>query len=326
MKALGSCAVALGLLLVGPTDALAQAGTCSPASGLTSCLPADNLWAHAHGAFAWVAPASPPAERELAVGVTTSWVHKPIGLTGSSAAPSGSTTYLVENAVTATLAASFGLTSRLAFDVAAPFTLYQSGAGLGVLTGSSEELPRSAVGEVRLGPSVTLLHRRELDLAARLQVVAPTGSPRGFSRFASITFAPGLSTTYRMGRVGLGADLGARLREAVTLGDAVIGHQVSLGLGATYDILGERWLTVGAEAVALFGLDARRSVGPDSTGADPGGEPLIPAEWLVSFATGRLLDGKLRARVGMGGALPTGGASDVTAPLLRTVALLSFTP
>jgi hypothetical protein len=314
------------MLLVGPTDALAQAGSCSPVSGVTSCLPADNLWAHAHGPFTWIAPAAPPGDQDLAVGLTTSWVHKPIGITGSAVEPSGTTTYLVENAVTATLAASLGLTSRLAFDVAAPFTLYQSGAGLGLVTGTTEEFPRSAVGELRLGPSVTLLRRKNFALASRLHVLAPTGSPRGFSRFASVTFAPGLSTTYRVGRFGLGADLGARLREAVTLGDAVIGHQVSLGLGATYDIIGERWLTVGAEAFALFGLDSRLTVGSAQGGADAGGEPLIPAEWLVSFATGRLLDGKLRARVGMGGAIPTGGASDVTAPLLRTVASLSFTP
>lgn len=326
MKAVVTCAVVASVIALTPADAMAQARGCERAPGLTSCLPADNLWANAHGPFTWLAPATPAPARELSVGFVTSWIYRPLGLTTSSADPTGTTTYVVDHAVTATLVANLGLTSRLSFDLAAPFTLYQSGAGLGFVTGEADELPRSAVGELRLGPSVALLRRPSLDVSARAQVLAPMGNPRGFSRSPSVTFATGVSGFYRVGAWGLGVDLGGRFREAVTFGDAVIGHQISIGLGATYDLLPHRWLTVGAEAFSLFALDSQRSLGADANEPDASSSLLMPTEWLVTFTTGRLLDGKLKARVGMGGAIPTGATSDVTAPALRTVAMLALTP
>ena len=80
------------------------------------------------------------------------------------------------------------------------------------------------------------------------------------------------------------------------------------------------------EVFGLFGLEQQYTLGADATGRDDTGGPLIPAEWLATFSTARALEGKLRMRVGMGGALPTGTGSDVTAPALRTVASVSFTP
>jgi hypothetical protein len=325
MKGLRVSAIVACLAALTPSEAMAQA-SCTPAPGLTTCLPSDNLWPSARGPFTWLAPAEGPTPGTFTFGVTTSWIHRPIGLVTSSADPAGKTTYVVENAVSAHLLASLGLTRRLAFDVATPFTLYQSGAGVGFATGSNEALPRSAVGELRFGPSVTLYHGASIDVAARVQILAPTGSPKGFSRFNSITFAPAVSASYRRGALGLAADVGARLRQPVEFGDAVVGKQVHVGIGATYALLRNDLLSVGAEAFALIGLEPQYGLGPDASGRDTSGSPLIPAEWLVSFTTGQLLEGKLKARVGMGGAIPTGSASDVTAPALRTVASLSFVP
>ncbi|MBM4357582.1 MAG: hypothetical protein FJ096_05665 [Deltaproteobacteria bacterium] len=325
MNALRVSTIVACLAVLAPSEAFAQA-SCTPAPGLTRCLPSDNLWPSARGSFAWLAPAEAAAPGTLTLGLTTSWIHRPIGLVSSAPDPAGKTTYVVENAISAHIAASVGLTRRLSFDVATPFTLYQTGAGVGFATGSEDALPRSAVGELRFGPSVTVYHRDAIDIAARFQVLAPTGSPKGFTRFNSVTFAPAMSASYRRGRLGLGADLGARIRDAVEFGDAVIGRQLSVGLGVNYDILCRDLLTVGGEVFALVSLDSQYGLGPNAAGLDTSGGALIPAEWLVSFTTGRLLDGKLKARVGVGGAIPTGSTSDVTAPALRTVGTLTFAP
>ena len=308
-----------------PGAAYAQRA-CGSGIAPTTCLPADNLWPSAGGEFTWLAPATTTAARNVIFGVTTSWVYRPIALTVGSTAPEGATVYPVEHAIGAHLLATIGLSSRLNFDVAAPMTLYQSGAGVGFLTGSDAVLPRSASGDLRFGPSVSLIRGRAFNLAARVQVVAPTGSTDAFATFGSVTVAPGISAAYRYRAVQLGADIGARLRKSVEFADAVIGHQMTLGVGATIDLVPNALLTMGLEVFGLFGLEQQYTLGADATGRDDTGGPLIPAEWLATFSTARALEGKLRMRVGMGGALPTGTGSDVTAPALRTVASVSFTP
>ncbi len=325
MKALHGILVAASIALMAPAQAYGQL-SCSPAIGLTTCLPADNLWPSARGPFTWLAPADTTLPGTVTFGATTSWVYRPIGLTVSSAAPGGTTTYPVEHAVSAHLLATLGLSSKLSFDVAAPMTLYQSGAGLGFLTGSPAVLPRSASGDLRFGPTLALVHYRGLDVAGRFAVVAPTGSSDSFATFGSVTFAPGVSAAYRRARLRLGTDIGARLRKPVQLGDAVIGQQLSLGLGASYELIPEAFLTLSVEAFGLIGLDGQYAVGATSPSKGISQGALVPAEWLVSFATAHALDGKLGVRVGMGGAIPTGNASPVTEPALRSVAAITFTP
>lgn len=320
-------AAVLGALatLTAVEDAAAQS-PCNTVAGVSSCVASDNLWPSANGDFTWVAPATSTPADSVALGATTTWIHRPIGLNVPSAAPNGTNVYVVEDAVQVHLVTSIGLHRRVSFDVAAPFIVHQTGAGTGFLTGAANELPRSAVGELRLGPTVALYHRRSFDLAGRLQVLAPTGSPYGFSRFDSVTLAPGLSAAFHRNRLRLGADVGARLRKAVELGNAIIGHQLSFGVAGSYDLLPRSWLSVGAEAFALVGLERQYVLGPNAAGEDTTGRPIVPAEWLLSFSSGRMLGGKVRARVGVGGGIPIPGTSDVTAPSLRTVASLSFTP
>ena len=325
MRALGITALVASAAIFVASEAQAQL-SCSPRPGLTTCLPADNLWPSARGPFTWLASANAPNPKSVSFNMTTSWVYRPIGMTVSSAAPEGTTHYPVEHAVSVHLLASLGVTSRLSFDVAAPMTVHQSGAGLGFLTGSDAPLPRSASGELRFGPSYALMHRDRVDLAARFQIVAPTGTHDAFATFGSATFAPGLSAAYRFCRFRFGADVGARIRKAVELADALVGTQVTVGAGAAYDILPNGGLTLGAEAFGLIGVDSQPPIGGNAGDEDSATRTLIPAEWHVSFATGRAMDGKLRLRVGMGGAIPTGATSDVTAPALRTVGSISFTP
>lgn len=325
MKVRGFPLVAAALCMLAASEARAQR-TCSPPSGVTTCLPSDNLWPSARGPFTWLAASDTLPSGKVSFGATTSWIYRPIGLEVASADPAGTRVYPVEHAVSLHLVASAGLGRRVTFDVAAPFIAYQTGAGTGFLTGDTSELPRSASGELRFGPTVALLRSTSASLSARAHVVAPTGSPGAFATYGETTVAPGVSGNLRLGRWGLGADLGARLRGPVEYANAVVGSQLTVGLGATFEVLPERWLTASAEAFALVGLTSQYDIGFDATGENRTGYPHIPAEWLVSFATRRLLDGKVGIRIGAGGSVPTGPASAVTAPAMRTVASVTIAP
>ncbi len=324
-------AVAAVLAVLPATEA--RADDCFPRTHLSTCLPADNLWPSASGPFTWLAPSSTVAPRTVAFGALLDYVYRPVGLTVASADPDGTAVYAVEHAITLHLLASIGVSSRLAFDVAAPIRLYQLGAGTGFATGSDDALPKSAVGDLRFGPVVSILrHRgaRGLDLAARLHMLAPTGHPRAFISSPSATFAPGVSFSYWAGRVAVSADAGARIRNAVELGGGVVGTQISFGAGVSVEAVRQEWLRVAAEAFALFDIDRQTTqfsaptrVTPDE---EPNSLPLIPAEWMLSARSQHLLDGHLRATLGVGGLIPTGPTTAVTAPAFRAVASLGFVP
>jgi hypothetical protein len=266
----------------------------------------------------------------VAFGFVASWIYRPIGLNITSPDPEGANIYAVEHAVSAHLLATIGVTSRLAFDIDAPFTMFQSGASTSVVTGSDEELPRSAVGDLRFGPTIALFHRGGVDVAARLHVTAPTGNPRGFASSASATFGPGVSFAYSKSRFRFAADAGARIRKFAELGGAIVGNQVSTGIGASYDVLPASWLTIGAELFALFTLEQQVTQIADAASGtareEPSGDPLIPAEWLLTFRTGHFAERRLRLTMGIGGLVPTGPTSDMTAPSLRAIASIAFVP
>src|SRR5205823_2649621 len=113
-------------------------------------------------------------------------------------------------------------------------------------------------------------------------------------------------------------------------GGAVIGSQVSLGLGASWDALPLSWLTVGAELHALFDVDVqtRQAANPAASipTTEASGRPLIPAEWLVSLRNAYLYSGKLAFTAAAGGLVPTGPTTSVTAPLVRAIASIAFIP
>ncbi|MSP24006.1 MAG: hypothetical protein EXR75_02355 [Myxococcales bacterium] len=322
-------AVIASLGLQGLARSLLASEACQPPSGLSTCLPADNLWPSPRSRFAWLGPSSTEPERSVAFALSLSYLHHPIGLSVASADPEGTTVWAVEDAVYATMGAALGLTQRVHFELNFPFASFQRGAGTSHLTGSNTTLPRSAMGDARFGPTVSVLAQTlnewDLALASRMLVTAPTGDRTAFVSAGSVTFAPGISGTARRGQFRLAVDAGARLRRHTELGGALIGHQLSLGVGASHPVLPDRWLTVALESFALFTLATQLVEDPAPAALSPrerpSDAPHIPAEWLISAQSNHLLAGRLGLVLGVGGALPIGRASDVTAPALR--ALLS---
>ncbi len=287
-----------------------------------------------------LAPANLAGSGDVTVGITTSWVHRPIGFRVPSPDPAGTTVYAVANRFGATFLTGIGVGERLQVNLAAPFAMFQEGASTSDLIGAEATLPRSAAGDLRFGIAWQPLVRPELDpsypptsrdgaaLALRFDMVAPTGSKDSFATYSTATFAPGASFEYRVGRVTLGADVGARIRRYRQLATAVIGSQLSTSLAGGVDILADGWLSAQLEAFALFTFHQQfeQVTEPGAFDAEqvPSGRPHIPAEWLLSVQTAGLIDGRLRATLGAGSAIPTGSESAVTAPAFRGVASIRY--
>src|SRR5690606_22589518 len=159
-------------------------------------------------------------------------------------------------------------------------------------------------------------------LAARFEIVAPTGTDEAFASAPTATWAPGLGFDYQLGDWSFGADVGGRFRDDVAFASTLIGSQIGAAVGAGYDILPDGWLGVGLEAFALFTLlrGTDRTLDPRTGEAREEPSPLhIPAEWLLSVRTAGLLDGRLRGRLGGGRLIPPGARLPVTLPAVRLV-------
>lgn len=324
-------ATSLSLLLGLARPAAAQQ-ECEPRDGLSTCVASDNLWTHPGGGrFASQATSEALEPGTATFGFTPVFLHRPIGLTVSSADPDGTTIYAVENVLSSTFLLGVGITERLSATLAAPVVLYQTGASKADVVGSDEALPRSAMGDVRFGLGFVVLPRAPeqegLGLATRFQFAAPSGQPNAFSGYGSTTFAPGAVVDYRVGDLTLALDLSARIRRAVSLATATIGPQIGASIGAGYDILDDGWLSVNLETWALFGTAGQRQL-TEQPGAEPPeeqpGPPHIPMEWMLSVRTAGLLDGRFRASLGGGTFIPTASSFAVTTPALRTLLSLTY--
>jgi hypothetical protein len=136
--------------------------------------------------------------------------------------------------------------------------------------------------------------------------------------------APSLAFDYRLGGLDLAAELGARLRSDVTFGTSVVGSQVTGGLGASYDVLREHWLTASAEMFFLVGTSTQLTSEVDFTPSTLAA--LVPAEWIVSVSTAPLLGGDFRLSLGGGGPIPTTSNGALTAPAFRLDFGLRYAP
>ena len=318
--------------LVGPLCAmtatvpvLAQDDPCQPRDGLSTCFAADNLWPHV-GNSRWLSLASTQTTPDgaVAVGLVPTYIHKPVGLTIASPDPDGTTVYAIEHAFSTTVLIGVGLTERLQFQLGMPMVLYQEGAGKQDVTGASETLTRSAVGDARFGVAFTAIERGRGDtgpgLAVRFDMAAPTAPPAAYAGYPSATYAPGATLDYRGDRFAVGVDVGARLRESAKVAGAFLGSQVSVAIGGSYDILEDDWLSANLEANALVGLV--NQLDPTLSGVI---DPHIPAEWMASFRTAALADGSVAVSLGGGSFIPTAETSAVTTPLFRLALGLQYT-
>jgi OmpA-OmpF porin, OOP family len=304
----------------------ASAGDCRPLNGVSPCIDSDNLWPHAGGGpyFAIGDTSTTPAG-ELSFGLVGSFFTKSVGVRVVSADPAGSSVFLIDTALDVTLLFALGITDRLELTLAAPATLYQTGAGLAQVDGSAAPLTRSLPRDVRFGFAVAIL-RRPPDhdgpaLAGRLEFDAPTGDDDNFAHGPTAVVIPSLSFSYRIGRVDLAAETMARLRGEAVFANAVVGTQIGVALGASVDILRDRWLSAGAEA---FVLPTTAPQLPDpATGATV---PLVPAEWIAHASTAHFMGGDLVLALGGGGTIPFSSHAALTSPAYRLDFSVRFAP
>jgi outer membrane protein OmpA-like peptidoglycan-associated protein len=321
--------VVSGVLAIGAAARTARADGCEPPNGLSSCIDADNLWPRPGGGplFAIGGAATAP-EGKASFGLVMSYLSRPIGLRVASPDPDGTVIYALDNMLDATFLWSLGITDRLEISLAAPVTLYQDGAGLADVLGTDTELPRSVLRDPRLGVSFAILPRPRvgspdgLALTARFDLGVPTGDEESFAGAATATAAPSAVAEVRWDRLGVALEAGARLRGTSTLAGSEVGSQLYGALGATFDILDDRWLTAGAEAFALYTLGDQRP--PSRSDQEP--PPLVPAEWIVSASTAPLLAGDVVLSLGGGGPIPFSSQAALTSPRFRFDLGLRYAP
>lgn len=328
--------LALGLALtVGPAAAHAEEGSCEPPSGLSTCVAADNLWPQA-GPSPWltIAPTTLTEPGLVGFGLVLTLLSRPIVLRVASPDPEGTDIYAVDDRLAGTFQATVGVADGLQLTLAMPLVLYQNGATIADVIGSSDFLPRSAMGDVRFGAAVRLLERAAgedgVALASRFELSLPTGDEEAFVTSGSPVWAPGASLDHRIGRFSWGVDLSGRIAKERELGGATLGSQLGTALGAQLDILADGWLSAGLEAFALFTLAEQSDLVWDeatlSRSREDNAALHAPAEWLLSVRTAGLLDGQLVLALAGGSFIPTGSESPVTAPRFRFALSAQYVP
>lgn len=326
-------AAAIGATALSPSPS--RADECQPASELSTCLAADTAWpVPGDGRWFRIGPTGTVPPGSVAFGLVASYVSRPIGLEVASPDPEGTTIWAVDNALTATYLMAVGLGSRAQIGVAAPVVLVQDGAGVADLEGSAELLPRSAVGDPRLGVTATVLSReRGADgpaLAGRFEMSVPVGDETAFVSSGRPVYLPGLVYDHRIGRVHVGVDLRARLRNTRKLAGARIGSQLGATAGVMVDVLADDWLALGGEASLLGTVVEQQELTWDESRLERVAKPSehlhLPAEWLVSVRSAGLLDGRLVTSLGGGSFIPTGSESAVTVPRFRFMLGIRYVP
>jgi hypothetical protein len=301
------------MLLLGALAALvlstrsAHAAGCSPVSGLSTCINADELWfAAGPSRFVGIASAEPLGARKFSFGVGTSYLSRPIVLHASSPDPEGRDIFVVDDALDTTWLFAYGVTRRLELTAALPFTLHQSGAGVeGVTSQSGPPLARTAVADPRVGAGFSIFHEAstgwQSDAKLLLDVALPLGDQSDFAGEGSFVEAPALVAELRAGRFSAAGEIGARFRSARAMAGQRVGSELVSMLGLEFDVLPHEVLSVGAEGwlfPSLVSQNYRASNGTlvqDAT--------IVSAEWLASLRSS-LAHHELELQLGGGTGIP----------------------
>jgi hypothetical protein len=282
----------------------ARAADCEPPSGVSPCIDANSLWiAHDNGRFASIPTAEVVERGAYVFGAASMYLSRPITLIAASPDPAGTEIPVVDDVVDVALLLGFGLGSRFELGITLPFSVFESGAGIGSITSSrAPPLPESAVRDPKLLVGYGLPHASfgsaGFDGKARLELTLPLGDEQAFAGERSVVLAPSLAMELELGSFYAGSEVGARIRPITEFGGARVGTQLELGLGAGLDL--RSWLAVALEAWMLPVLVDQDRTLPDGTRVEDG--LLVPAEWMVSA---RLMpSADLSFLAGFGGALP----------------------
>ncbi|HVH43794.1 MAG TPA: hypothetical protein VM925_15680 [Labilithrix sp.] len=326
-------------LLLEETDARAQ--QCS-SPYLSTCINSDTYWPHAGPQrFAAVGSAETVADRQIAFGLVTTYLSRPIIINGPSPGGAGTDQFAVDNQVNANFLFAYGITDRLQLDIGVPITLVQTGAGTSPLT-AGRAIRDTSVRDMRFGFAYALVPRRRIDpwkaadeggpgkgfaLVSRLTMSAPVGDNADFAGERSLVFGPSLAADYRVWRMFFGADLGARLRPVTEFAGARVGSQITSALGAGFDILPRDALSVLLEGRAYVNLPEQHTTQQSAFGISsrPNGDVIVPAEWMLGLRSAPLLGGDISFFGGGGGPIPI-SASPITVPRFRFVLGITYAP
>jgi hypothetical protein len=329
---LSIAAVAAALL----TLAGSARADCDPASGISTCFDADNLWLTAGpGRFQSISPAVGAAESKLAFAAATTYLDRPILLNVPSPDPMGRDIPVVSSALNLDLSWVYSPRAGFELTLATPIGLHQSGSGAeGVTSQSAPPLARTTVHDLRLGAGMSLPIPKSMERAAglaakaRLELSLPTGDEDAYASAGSPVAAPSLSLGVHRGALFAGAEVGARLRRSVPFASANVGSALLTSLGVGADLLSERWLALGLEALMLQSLAAQPE---DDRTRD---RVLVAAEWL-GWVGSSLGDPALALSLGGGTGIPLASEvrdgtmehfAGVTTPRFRFTLALRYSP
>ncbi len=308
---------------------------------VSTCINSDTYWPHAGPMhMQTVASAETADEGQVAFGLVTTYLSRPIVLKIASPGPGGSQQNVVDNQVNGNFLWAYGVTRRLQLDFALPATVIQDGAGTSPLTGGAT-LRDTAVRDLRFGLAYSIIPRPRVDLetaaknrengiyglTTRFEVSAPTGDRDQFAGERTAVFVPSIAGDYRRGRWFGGTELGWRMRPTTEFAGARIGQQFLLAMGVGADILPRELLAVSVEAHALYNLPEQHDTAQTLTGlsSHPNGSHIIPAEWTLAARTAPLLAGDIAFSFGGGGAIPLGDSA-MTAPRFRFILGIVYAP
>ncbi len=287
---------------------------------VSTCIDSDVLWPSAGpSTFFSIGSGLTTGKGRFGFGLATSAQRRPIVLRTNGEAPSGSVDVAaIGTQINSSFLFSYGITDRFEASMVAPVTFYQNGTGVSrVSNGATNDVPNTAVRDVRLGLAYALVSLPRIDKPAGVAVVGrfdasiPSGDAGTFAGDRGLVAVPTVSLEEHLGRLVFGFTFGARLRKASTLLGATVASQgyAAAGLGATFDAEGRYGFT--AEAFTLPSLVA-------------GGAS--PFQWLVGFNWAPIWAGDFTMHLGGGGTMRFAGHAPVGESIWRGVLDLRYAP
>jgi hypothetical protein len=246
-------------------------------------VPSNQQWLAAGPShFAAIPSADVQGAGALSLALAGVYQYRPLTLEAPSPDPEGRSVPLVEHVVDTQTLFAAGLGYDLEFTSVMRLVVHQEGTGIGAARSRSDSnLAPTALRDPSFGFAYSLVgdrtHTSRYGLKLRLDFSLPLGDSQSFASEPGSVAAPATTFQFRAGRFSAVADLGLRLRPAVTLADVRYGSQFSASTGLCIEAI-QRTLFVAAEAMAAPGL-ASAPTSPSGTRAH-----WIPAEWALTLS------------------------------------------
>jgi len=318
----------------------ARASECSKNPRFSPCLDANTLWLPAGRAVFLSMPDTRVINPgQLGFAASGELLHQPLVVRAPSPDREGRDVQVLQSAVDVSYSLALGVLRNLEASALASLRVHQSGAGSGGIDSqSAPPLSHNAVRDPRVGLAYSLdeaIAVPGLGLRLAFDVTLPLGEREPFANERSFVVMPSVTFGLRRGALRLGAEFGARLRQAVDFAGVELGNQGYIGLGVAGSLL-PRWLTLSAEVFGLPPLSESRgsAASPRVTSVR-----LFPAEWLLGAHSSFGSRGPWTFTIAAGSGLPfssetresssgseTSYFAGMTTPDFRSLIVVRFAP